>query len=456
MKNIILITLTVFTSILNSQNLIWMKTMTFSSPHPGTMTSDVTNIETDNQGNIFATGNYEIQSNIYYVYAYLSKIDPAGNEIWKDTTSDDGGTRSLTSSQNYLYSGGGVYVRKYDYNGNLIWGNRGLANATNTIGADDMVLYNNFLYVVFKDMLYKYDTLGNVIWSKQINLYGSLQIEKANPGYFFIKAGDGNNYNPVSIIKYDSSGNTIWTKPVPGILNFDGNISSDQNGDCFLTGFYQGNAAFGSILLTCKVCTLDYYIAKLTPNGTWAWAKNIQNVRNFYLYSDPSNNYLFTGEVDGNSSTVLTIYDKQGNYLKGISISGPNDVYAARDIKIFGKTIYVAGFKTGQYIKAFLARIDDNTLTAITPEKKTVAACNLSVFPNPSNRNFTINFNSTLKGRLVINVKNELGQNIYTDSKSSFSGEYDYTIDLSRQTKGVYFIDAILGDERRTKKIILE
>jgi len=79
-----------------------------------------------------------------------------------------------------------------------------------------------------------------------------------------------------------------------------------------------------------------------------------------------------------------------------------------------------------------------------------------TVFPNPANNSFTINFSSTVKDELLVTIKNELGQTIYTENKKDFTGKYVNTIDLSNQVKGIYFVEVVLGSERRSKKIILE
>jgi alpha-tubulin suppressor-like RCC1 family protein len=76
-----------------------------------------------------------------------------------------------------------------------------------------------------------------------------------------------------------------------------------------------------------------------------------------------------------------------------------------------------------------------------------------SIFPNPSTGKFTIQSSEKISS---LTIKNELGQTIYSESKKDFAGEYNSTIDLSNQPKGVYFIDMLCGNERRTRKIILE
>jgi hypothetical protein len=83
----------------------------------------------------------------------------------------------------------------------------------------------------------------------------------------------------------------------------------------------------------------------------------------------------------------------------------------------------------------------------------------LNVFPNPAGNAVTITFKApTLKGEspLTISIKNELGVTVYSENKKGFSGDYVNTIDLSKQPKGTYFIEMILGNQKQSKKIVLQ
>ncbi len=64
---------------------------------------------------------------------------------------------------------------------------------------------------------------------------------------------------------------------------------------------------------------------------------------------------------------------------------------------------------------------------------------------------------SVLEGeQVILNLKIPLGQTVYSDSKNDFTGEYINTIDLGKEPKGIYFVEMILGNERRARKLILE
>ena len=84
----------------------------------------------------------------------------------------------------------------------------------------------------------------------------------------------------------------------------------DGNGDAYVTGAFSNTATFGSYALSASA-GLDPFIAKMSSNGTWLWAK--QGSGNFAewgtgITTDPSGNVyvsgLFMDESGANSPTV--------------------------------------------------------------------------------------------------------------------------------------------------------
>lgn len=87
----------------------------------------------------------------------------------------------------------------------------------------------------------------------------------------------------------------------------------------------------------------------------------------------------------------------------------------------------------------------------------------LSVFPNPSDGTFQITYASTTScpppgwgGLIMINIINENGKIIYTESVNDFEGEYSRTIDLTDQQKGTYIIEVVAGNQKRVKREVLK
>ena len=71
------------------------------------------------------------------------------------------------------------------------------------------------------------------------------------------------------------------------------------------------------------------------------------------------------------------------------------------------------------------------------------------IYPNPSQGIFTIQANNPIT---KLSVTNLLGQVIYQKTIKALTT----TLDLTSQSKGIYFIELIAGEARAVKKIIIE
>ncbi len=83
-----------------------------------------------------------------------------------------------------------------------------------------------------------------------------------------------NGGNDIFIAKIDNNGNWLWAKRAGGSGTSDdyGNgIAHDNNGNIYVTGTFSGIADFGTISLTSNLNSLDIYVAKLDTNGNWLW-----------------------------------------------------------------------------------------------------------------------------------------------------------------------------------------
>jgi hypothetical protein len=134
----------------------------------------------------------------------------------------------------------------------------------------------------------KYDSAGNVLWARSAGRSGNdagydIAIDDAGncyvTGEFEGTATFGHtnlaaagNYD-VFVAKYDSAGNLVWAMSAGG-TNFDvgDGIAVDDLGNAYITGYYQDTATFGGFTLTNGVSS-DIFVAKLSPNGVFLWAK---------------------------------------------------------------------------------------------------------------------------------------------------------------------------------------
>ena len=98
--------------------------------------------------------------------------------------------------------------------------------------------------------------------------------------------------------------------------------------------------------------------------------------------------------------------------------------------------------------------LDDASVTLPTGVNELVSTENdIEIFPNPSNGIFTIRSLTSNSEEQYLEVYNMLGAKIHSSSKSKLAA---YTIDLSNQSKGIYFVKVFRGEKCVTKKIIVE
>jgi hypothetical protein len=87
----------------------------------------------------------------------------------------------------------------------------------------------------------------------------------------------------------------------------------------------------------------------------------------------------------------------------------------------------------------------------------------LNVFPNPAEGTFQIVYGSNTEcppsgwgGTLIINILNSRGETVYSEIILNFEGEYNKTIDLSTQEKGIYTVQVAAGKIMKTRREVLE
>lgn len=104
------------------------------------------------------------------------------------------------------------------------------------------------------------------------------------------------------MMKIDPSGNLIWARQVGGAASDLGYAARlDNQGNVFVTGFFQGSADFdpgtGVNMLT-SVGNYDTFIWKLDPNGNLLWAKQFGGIGvdvGRGMTTDALNNVYLTG-----------------------------------------------------------------------------------------------------------------------------------------------------------------
>jgi hypothetical protein len=80
----------------------------------------------------------------------------------------------------------------------------------------------------------------------------------------------------------------------------------------------------------------------------------------------------------------------------------------------------------------------------------------LNVYPNPSRDVFNISFNSDKLQSISIRVVNVIGEEIYNEELTDFDGRYTHELDMSMNSKGVYFLEISSEKGTLNSKMILQ
>ena len=79
-----------------------------------------------------------------------------------------------------------------------------------------------------------------------------------------------------------------------------------------------------------------------------------------------------------------------------------------------------------------------------------------SVYPNPSNDVFYIVFNSNTKQDIDLRIHNVLGEVIFSESLTDFSGDYNRTVDMKPYPNAIYILQINTKDGMLNRKLVLE
>lgn len=169
------------------------------------------------------------------------------------------------------------------------------------------------------------------------------------------------------VAKLDSEGNWLWAVPAlsGGMDDSATGICCDDNGNCFLTGYFSNTIQFGDIQLT-SAGSQDVFVAKLGAGGNWLWA--VRAGGDFYdkglgVSRDASGNVYICGAFDnqasfgssdltsnGEADAFAAKLDPAGNWLWAAGGGGADNDYAYGISAHSDGDSYITGFIYGNSI----------------------------------------------------------------------------------------------------------
>lgn len=121
----------------------------------------------------------------------------------------------------------------------------------------------------------------------------------------------------IFVAKHDANGIWLWAKRAGGSGTDHGTgIALDAAGNVCVTGYFIGSAAFGATNLNSSGYS-DVFVAKLDPSGIWQWAKRAGGTSDDVSYgisADSSGNSYVTGYFYGTAAFGSNSLTSYGSY----------------------------------------------------------------------------------------------------------------------------------------------
>jgi lysyl endopeptidase len=154
-------------------------------------------------------------------------------------------------------------------------------------------------------------------------------------------------------------------------------------------------------------------------------------------------NHRIIGQLHGGASAC------------GVGTGSMNDIYGKFSLSWLG------GGTAGTQLKAWLdpANTGATVLNGLDPAittsvKNPDANVLVNVYPNPGNGNFNLELSLPSSQDVTVIVTNVLGELVSAKSLAGIS-KGTYSIDLTNQSEGIYFVEVSTASERSVTKIIL-
>lgn len=80
----------------------------------------------------------------------------------------------------------------------------------------------------------------------------------------------------------------------------------------------------------------------------------------------------------------------------------------------------------------------------------------ISFYPNPSDGRFDVELESRSNAPVQVIIVDENGNEVYNRVGIPKDGEYDFSVDLTREGKGIYIMKLVQNDKALTKRVVIE
>jgi hypothetical protein len=382
-------------------------------------------ISVDNSGNCYVTGFFSWTatfglwdlSSYGYEDIFVAKCNANGFIEWVrkagGMTHDQGNGLSTDNAGNSYLTGFYSYTATF---GNIqISGNGDL-------GYSDIFIA-------------KYNSYGSVQWVQKAGGYSEdigydISIDISGNSYvtgcfkntatFGTSQISSNGAEDIFTAKYHANGNLLWVRKAGGTSSeYCNDISADNSGNCYVTGYFKNTATFGTTQITSSGAE-DIFTAKYDASGDLVWVKKIGATSSDYgrgISADNAGNCYVTGSFTGSVSFGSIILNNGNGFVTKIS--------AVTDIKELAWEI---------------------------PTQFTFA----QNYPNPFNPSTVIRFSLPISGNVILKVYNSLGETVQTlVNEFRNAGTHEVCFNASGLSSGFYLYEIKSRHFSAVRKMLL-
>jgi hypothetical protein len=496
---------------------------------------------TDNEGNVIIAGYFSGKVFFDTLYqgrgtddAFITKFNAAGDLLWVKTlggpledlaygidTDDDGNIyvtgdfdSMIIIENRVLFSSGGkdIFIAKFNSDGDLLWAERAGGtgfDSGNAIAVDkegsayvtgrfenfaafgtEVVTSNGFFDVFFA----KYDTDGNLVWLKKSggvkeDVGLGIAVDTFNNCYATGYFHDVVDFE-VAVLSTPSTSSEIFVLKIDSVGEYDFAVQAgslrgdvayaitvDDNRNSYITGYFADIAYFESHSVTA-VANNDVFVAKYSAKGVCLWAKSaggrLLDIGTGIDVAEDGSVYI-TGVIDTiaffETDTVflsrkddvfIAKYDRNGNYQWVKTAGGANSQIPLALCIGHNKDVYITGYYYTQLdfgdtiiyqpndADIFVAKLYDPLLSVFEKQKATIS---VNLFPNPAWSSIHAESASFLNKELNINITDVSGKTVYEMVK--YVDDSSIEIDVSTFNNGLYLLQFVSDNFSATQRLVI-
>ncbi len=245
-----------------------------------------------------------------------------------------------------------------------------------------------------------------------------------------IVSGTTNSSQSGNITELGYGSNDAW------IYNLDENLSMQWN------KLYGGTSADAAV----KIIPYSSNSLLFLMNS----ASGVSGNKTTNHYGGFSDIWVVLADLQGQSVYQSNFGGVDADYANNILLNNNNDVVIAgtSESGISGvKDDFLRGMSDSWVYELntslFLSIVDGNI------------SIHLNTYPNPSNGNFTLVYNSIENSENKLELRNVIGQLLYTEDLNDFYGTYTKNFNITEYGKGEYFLTITNSKNQKIEKIIV-